>query len=156
MTYLSHPAHRRYNPLNGEWVVVSSHRAQRPWQGKSEITSKQNPAPKDYEAQCYLCPRNVRAGGVRNPDYKDVYVFDNDFPALPNQADNRTSYTTCFENNELFISNQLQGTCKVICYSPKHNDQLADMSSQQVGTSKLRSWKTNTLMCKYLKTKGLW
>jgi len=28
--------HRRYNPLTDEWVLVSPHRTQRPWQGQVE------------------------------------------------------------------------------------------------------------------------
>ena len=34
-----HP-HRRYNPLIDQWVLVSPHRAKRPWQGQQEKVSE--------------------------------------------------------------------------------------------------------------------
>ena len=77
---LKQQPHRRFNPLTNEWILVSPHRTQRPWQGKQERGSA--PAPVTYDPECYLCPGNARAGGVRNPEYKTTFVFENDFAAL--------------------------------------------------------------------------
>ena len=45
MFNLSNHPHRRYNPLSKEWVLVSPHRTQRPWQGQVEQTApEQRPA----------------------------------------------------------------------------------------------------------------
>ena len=74
-----HP-HRRYNPLIDQWVLVSPHRAKRPWQGQQEkVSEEQKPS---HDPNCYLCPRNKRITGEPNPDYHKPYVFKNDFSAL--------------------------------------------------------------------------
>src|SRR5215467_13515610 len=77
---LTDSSHRRRNALTGEWVLVSPHRTQRPWQGQVERTSP--PAAVAYDPKCYLCPGNERAGGSRNPQYGSTFAFDNDFAAL--------------------------------------------------------------------------
>ena len=73
-------SHRRRNALTGRWVLVSPHRLSRPWQGQADAP----PAPSalQHDPECYLCPGNERAGGVRNPAYTGTFVFDNDFSAL--------------------------------------------------------------------------
>src|SRR5258708_6995397 len=76
--------HRRYNPLTRAWVLVSPHRTQRPWSGSTEQTAP--PAQPPYDPDCYLCPGNARAAGVRNPQYSNTFVFENDYPALSSAA----------------------------------------------------------------------
>ena len=112
--------HRRYNPLTREWVLVSPHRTQRPWQGQTE----EEVAPKqpEYDPTCYLCPGNERAGGVRNPAYTSTFVFDNDFAAL--KPDTRRER---FDQNGLLIAESEPGICRVVCFSPKHNLTIANM-----------------------------
>jgi UDPglucose--hexose-1-phosphate uridylyltransferase len=115
-----HP-HRRYNPLMREWVLVSPHRTKRPWQGQIET-----PAPDTrpaYDPQCYLCPGNSRAGGMLNPPYQSTFVFTNDFAALlPDSPPGE------LQNHPLLQAVSERGTSRVICYSPRHDLGMAQLS----------------------------
>ena len=114
----AHP-HRRYNILTDEWVLVSPHRTKRPWQGKTESTIKKEGL--SYDSECYLCPTNTRMGGDVNPDYKNTYVFKNDFGAI-------LENTPLFEFNDgLLKAEGEKGVCKVICFSPNHSLTIPDM-----------------------------
>ena len=123
--FSEHP-HRRYNPLLDEWVLVSPHRTRRPWQGSRErpITEVR---PR-YDPDCYLCPGNVRANGDRNPPYDATFVFVNDFAAvLPVTPELPASL------GPLFRSQSVRGEARVLCFSPRHDLTLAEMSLPDIG-----------------------
>lgn len=121
---MTSPPHRRLNLLTGEWVLVSPQRMDRPWQGQVEPAA--STAQASYDAGCYLCPRNQRAHGTRNPDYQQTYVFTNDFPAvLPDAA-------APDKAGELLHAEGIRGTCRVICFSPRHDLTLAELSAPEL------------------------
>ncbi len=117
--------HRRYNPLTGDWVLVSPHRTRRPWQGQQETPPRDN-RPR-HDSDCYLCPGNERAGGHKNPQYKDTFVFTNDFAALLPQTPILDS-----KQDDLFKAESVQGTSRVICFSPRHDLTLAEMPKDDI------------------------
>jgi UDPglucose--hexose-1-phosphate uridylyltransferase len=120
---LQEHSHRRLNILTGEWVLVSPHRALRPWQGQVEpLPADKLPA---HDAHCYLCPGNARANGHRNPRYTGPYAFDNDFPALSTEGYTSTAH------HEMFVSESETGICRVVCFSERHDLCLAGMSRDE-------------------------
>ncbi|WP_419176588.1 UDP-glucose--hexose-1-phosphate uridylyltransferase [Desulfosediminicola sp.] len=123
--FLERP-HRRFNRLTGEWVLVSPHRAKRPWSGLNEEPEKGKAS--QYDPDCYLCPGNVRAEGADNPQYTSTFVFTNDFAALlPEDGTGSAS-----DSDDLLRAEPESGICRVICYSPRHDLTVARMSQEMV------------------------
>jgi len=120
-----HP-HRRLNQLTGKHILVSPHRAKRPWLGQEDTPDEaERPS---HDPNCYLCPRNERIGGEKNPDYASTYIFNNDFPAILTESHSDNSVAEDPDN--LFQSQAITGVCKVICFSPDHSLTLPQLSHQ--------------------------
>jgi len=119
-----HP-HRRFNPLLQEWVLVSPYRTDRPWQGRVEETPPANIP--QYHPSCYMCPGNKRSTGAVNPEFKNVFVFDNDFPALLPGTPNATSNV-----RNLLVAQGETGICRVLCFSPRHDLTLSQMNLSDI------------------------
>ena len=120
--------HRRYNPLTREWLLVSPQRMQRPWLG--QVDSLPDEARPSYDPHCYLCPGNERAAGQRNPQYSDTFVFDNDFPALLPEAAGLDQVART--QSPLLVQHPERGICRVICFSPRHDLTLAELTVDQI------------------------
>lgn len=129
--------HRRYNALTGEWVLVSPHRAKRPWLGQVEKLSPETLP--TYDPTCYLCPRNERAGGVFNPDYTSTFTFENDFAALlRNPVEEEVA-----SPHPLLVSAPEHGHCLVVCFSPRHDLTLPELDLPSI-ENVLTTWAKNS------------
>ena len=128
-----HP-HRRYNPLSGEWLLVSPQRTKRPWQGQRE--QNQWPESPAHDSACYLCAGNTRAGGEINPPYQTTFVFTNDFAALMPQVPEAPA-----NSDSLFQIQAEHGTSRVICFSADHSKTLPLLSDEEMGAV-IHTWIT--------------
>jgi len=88
-------AELRWNPLLNDWVMIASHRQERPQM------------PKDW---CPFCP-----GSGKVPDNYDVLAYDNDFPALMLNPPEPDDVAT-----EFYRVAPAYGKCEVILYSSDH------------------------------------
>src|SRR5579883_936066 len=126
----------RWHPLREEWVVVAAHRQNRPWNG--EVIDTNGVAVPEYVADCYLCPGNQRVSGAVNPAYTSTYVFDNDHPCVGLDAPTELSHP--LPPNKV---RRADGLARVICYSPKHNLTVAEMSPSAI-TKIVQVWQQQT------------
>lgn len=117
-------SHTRFNPLTGEWVLVSPHRSKRPWLGQREDDDM--PEALDYDPKCYLCPGNKRMGGNSNPTYDSTFVFSNDFAALQNNIQDEVI------DHGLIQAKTETGLCRVVCFSSNHNLTIPEMKNSQI------------------------
>jgi len=115
----------RWHPLRREWLIVSSHRNDRPWLGETVDEGRDTDAP--YDPACYLCPRNTRVSGEANPDYGSVYVFDNDHPCVGPASPEIPEPAPDF-----YRSRRADGMARVVCYTPRHDLTLAELTQQEI------------------------
>lgn len=120
---------KRWHPLKQEWVIYAAHRNSRPWTTSTQEVQK-SPYP-EYDPECYLCPGNKRIHGAVNPDYKDIFIFDNDHPVVGIEAP-AIPKADQVSGKGLYKREKAAGIARVVCYDPRHNVTLADMGLDKV------------------------
>lgn len=126
----------RWHPLREEWVIVAAHRQGRPWIGETVAGAQEHPPA--YVADCYLCPGNARVSGASNPPYTGVYVFNNDHPCVGPDAPPALEPPP-----GPYRARRADGLARVICYSPRHDLTVAEMSLPEIGQI-IQTWQRET------------
>jgi UDPglucose--hexose-1-phosphate uridylyltransferase len=114
----------RWHPLRREWVIVSSHRNDRPWHGETVGEARRDL--RAHDPGCYLCPRNARVSGHKNPDYTGLFVFDNDHPCVSSSAPTELEPAIGIYENR-----PASGASRVVCFTPRHDLTLAELPHAQ-------------------------
>ncbi len=117
---------QRWHPLRREWVIISSHRNERPWQGERVAEAARSLPP--YVPDCYLCPGNARSSGRRNERYSGVFVFDNDHPCVGPGAPSAPPAPPA----AVYRSSAAGGSARVVCYTPRHDVTLSQLPESEV------------------------
>ncbi|MFH0945310.1 MAG: galactose-1-phosphate uridylyltransferase [Planctomycetota bacterium] len=116
----------RWHPLREEWVVVAAHRQSRPWSGEVVETPPRDQVPA-YDPDCHFCPGNLRISGKRNPDYADLFVFDNDHPCVGQEAPLDLPAAPGIYRNQA-----ASGIARVVCFTPRHDLSLGELLPEQI------------------------
>ena len=119
---------KRWHPLRREWVVYAAHRNNRPWNFSIKDAKTDFP---EFDPHCHFCPGNTRVSGIQNPDYKGVYIFENDHPVVGLDCP-EIPETEISLHNGLYKKGKAEGIARVVCYDPRHNVTLSDVSKEQV------------------------
>ncbi len=119
------PWEQRWHPLREEWVIIAAHRDSRPWVG--ERLSRSEDALPHYDAECTFCPGNARAYGALNPEYTEVFVFDNDRPCASPHAP-----ATLDPPPGPYRNRPATGVARVVCFHPRHDLTLARMNVVEI------------------------
>ena len=127
----------RWHPLREEWVIVAAHRQDRPWRGE-KVIAKEHGLPA-YAPDCYLCPGNPRVSGKVNPNYEQIFVFDNDHPSVSFDAPTIEQPTS-----SVYKARPAHGISRVVCYSPRHDLTLAELGPDQIAAL-LQTWQEQYL-----------
>jgi UDPglucose--hexose-1-phosphate uridylyltransferase len=115
----------RWHPLRREWVIIASHRNDRPWLGETV-----GAAPRElptYDPTCYLCPGNARISNHKNDAYTGVFVFDNDHPCVGPGAPLPLEPPA-----GVYQSRSASGLSRVVCFTPRHDLTLAELPHDEV------------------------
>lgn len=102
-------AELRWHPLTKDWIMIASHRQNRPQM------------PKDW---CPFCPG---PDNDKVPKAFDVYEYDNDFPALMQNPPVPDDVET-----NVYKVRPAYGKCEVILYSPEHTVTLPELPEEHV------------------------
>jgi UDPglucose--hexose-1-phosphate uridylyltransferase len=124
---------QRWHPLREEWIIIAAHRQDRPWVG--ETVKQTNQKLPEYDPSCYLCPGNKRVSGEQNPHYQQTLVFDNDHACVSWQAP-----AVAEKKSGIYWKKPAHGIARVVCYSPKHNLTLAELTIAEIVTL-LQVWQ---------------
>ncbi len=125
----------RWHPLRDEWVIVAAHRQQRPWTGETVAPATTRPV--RHDPRCHLCPGNMRVSGARNADYTGTFVFDNDHPCVGPDAPEAITPPAPYQ------ARRATGIARVVCFSPRHDLTLAEMSTSAIGEV-VEVWRRET------------
>ncbi|HXW08384.1 MAG TPA: galactose-1-phosphate uridylyltransferase, partial [Vicinamibacterales bacterium] len=123
----------RWHPLREEWVIVAAHRQSRPWSG-AQVADPTARVPA-FDPTCYLCPGNARVSGAVNPCYTGTFVFDNDHPCVGASAPRELAPPP-----GLYRNRPATGVARVVCYSPRHDETLAELDIVAVDAL-LQTWQ---------------